>query len=548
MAIHRGIQSAIFFYLSCAPCAEARVRRQRKVDAKRDRLERLALEEEMPDLYRHPSPSSTNPHWQTEIEMGPTLVARGKRRTNTNTARLGGNMSGQPSSVDLPPGSSSSTHDSKINLRLYQREDEALWGSHVNLNGTNGSDASGLRRPPRALTREAAMAGSKEYRNPAINDLHPATVTRVTNRDDVLWMMQPVPVAEVMSGKEGAGSIGARSIRSDGGASRRRTPNATPLTNPVSDRVVDQALRLGSPPALGLTRENSSRASNRRPSTSGQRHERNAAPVERDFAFVSSSPKLPAHRRSPPLAPLPDADDSGFITLGGPMLGGTEATSSASRAARRISTTPTFSPQRDLQLDGDRKEISGMSLDNQQSHQSRSPHLQPSVDLGSPRSRPITSDANGRRAARDSNDENYTAKQNTSSSNEHYHSNNDTLRIPGAATSPRLLHSTSLKTLSPTANAGGPPALLHAAIYTTGGSPRASGRQGQKGPFSTPHDEAHGEDDEDLSVTSRASPATASPADEAIFASWQSPEVEMPKWILEHTRREGVKERWSMDL
>jgi hypothetical protein len=353
-------------------------------------------------------------------------------------------------------------------------------------------------------------------------------------------MMQPVPVAEVMSGKEGAASIGARSvgarsIRSDGGASRRRTPNATPLSNPISDRVIDH--RFGSPPPLGLARESSSRASNRRPSTSGQRHDRNAATVERDFAFVSGSPKMQAYRRSPPLTPLPDADDSGFISLGGPMLAVAEQKSSTSKLARRISTTPKFAPQRDLEVGDDRHQISNISLDEQQPRQSRSPRLQSSIAFGSPRLRPVVSDSTSRNDA--------AVRNNIISSNQRSDPNDDSSRFLNTPTTPRLLHSTSLKTLSPTSNAGGPPALLHAAIYTTSGSPRAEKSQQRRPPtrtLSTSDDKAR--DDEDEMKTS----ATSSPAEEAIFASWQSPEVELPKWILEHTRREGVKERWSMDL
>jgi hypothetical protein len=157
--------------------------------------------------------------------------------------------------------------------------------------------------------------------------------------------------------------------------------------------------------------------------------------------------------------------------------------------------------------------------------------------------RPVTTESTSRAAARDSNDA--AIRNNTISSRKRSNPNDDPSRFLNAPTTPRLLHSTSLKTLSPTASAGGPPAFLHAAIYTTSGSPRAENNQTRQPPtrsLSTAADYDGDEDDE--TKTS----ATASAAEEAIFASWQSPEVELPKWILEHTRREGVKERWSMDL
>jgi hypothetical protein len=156
------------------------------------------------------------------------------------------------------------------------------------------------------------------------------------------------------------------------------------------------------------------------------------------------------------------------------------------------------------------------------------------------------SDSSSRAAVHDSNDA--VIRKNiiiSSSTNKHSNLNDDSSRFLATPTTPRLLHSTSLKTLSPTADAGAPPAFLHAAIYTTSGSPRAENGKPRQPPaqsYSTMADGAR--DDEDSTKTS----GTASPAEEAIFASWQSPEVELPKWILEHTRREGVKERWSMDF
>ena len=72
MAIHRGIQSAIFYYLSCAPCTGYSYRKKRRKEADRDRVAKHALEMEQPGLYRHPSPFATNVHWQTEIDLGPT--------------------------------------------------------------------------------------------------------------------------------------------------------------------------------------------------------------------------------------------------------------------------------------------------------------------------------------------------------------------------------------------------------------------------------------------------------------------------------------------
>ncbi|GIZ40774.1 hypothetical protein CKM354_000410100 [Cercospora kikuchii] len=277
MAIHRGIQSALFYYLSCAPCADTRYRKRRKREAALSRAERLALETEEFNAYRHPGePSSTNPHWQSEIELGPTLVRRGKKKVTTadsqrglQPSRVSSNTSKEPSLADLGYRSGSDARaDSRSQFRVHQRDDEDLWGSSSMLDGS--MYASSIRRPPTART---AASGSSRYhatRNPAINDMHPPTVTKVDKREDVMWMMQPMPVAEVMSGKERA----ARS-RSDSGASRL-SPCSTNLSRQVSTKIIEQKLRAGTPSAAAMSREGSARSAHR---ANEQRHNAGAEHV-----------------------------------------------------------------------------------------------------------------------------------------------------------------------------------------------------------------------------------------------------------------------------
>jgi hypothetical protein len=35
---------------------------------------------------------------------------------------------------------------------------------------------------------------------------------------------------------------------------------------------------------------------------------------------------------------------------------------------------------------------------------------------------------------------------------------------------------------------------------------------------------------------------------EELFDSWYTPDFELGTWVLEHTKREGVRERWSMEF
>ena len=323
MALHRGIQSAIFYYLSCAPCAEARYRKKRKQEAVRGRADREALEAEMPNLYRHPSPSSTNPHWQAEIAAGPTLSNRGKRKNTTNTSLGNGGGGGSrgalktsmtegsgesniPSSVDLSSNRESrdGRYDSKCNFQQYQRADEEL-SERLASRSTLASAVSEITRPPRARTRSSEADRSyRSYRNPAINDLHPAIATKVDSREEARWMMQPPPHADYMSGKE-------RSLRSrsdSGGSSRLSARSGVPLSREVSHKIIDRKIRSGEVlPSPGMSRESSAQTAN---DPNGQRHERIAATEEKDFAFDEPSPRKRERRRKPSPIQIQVSEDS----------------------------------------------------------------------------------------------------------------------------------------------------------------------------------------------------------------------------------------------
>ena len=563
MAIHRGIQSAIFYYLSCAPCAEARVRRQRKEEAKRDRIAREALEAEMgPDLYRHPSPSSTNPHWQAEIALGPTLAARGKRRTNTQL----GTSRGQ-SSVDLPPKSAGGSlrHDSKVNLKTspYQREDEELWGSSVHLDGgnSNGGGAyltathstnhsmransvrrsSSPRRPPTAHTRDPPTTSSSNaaFRNPAINDLHPATVTRVTHADEVRWMLQPVPVAEVMSGKI--------------------SPHATPRAGAVTDRAVDAALRVGNPPALGLSGSRAgsysrgndgmggSRSNSRQGSSSGQRHDRshllqhstNPSTSERDFALfphaasTTSPTKTSIHQRSPRLPPLdvhhPHSAASSRQNTPrlGPVISRTLSNTSSAAGDRTPLASPLHPHHHHHHHHHQQQQLSPTwqpsSYDAEDSSTFVTPVETPSELPATPANAffPTTS------AGGLSHGKIYTA------------------------TAPVLLASSPASSKS-TSHLGAPITLTRSRSSHTATAAANRGLRREDSLLVADPDDLDDDDSPAESKSSRgpAAAATHGPASGELdlLATWQAPGFELPKYIYEHTRREGVRERWSMDL
>lgn len=304
MSIWRGAQSALFFYLSCAPCADARYRKKRKKQAIRDRADKAAIEEEMGTLYRQPSPAATNPHWNAEIAMGPAMTTRGKKKTNTGESQRGmkgsavqsSNASKIASSVDLPS-------DSKVHIKPYQREDDELWGSAANepplRSYLDGSHSGEPVQPLRARTKDSSSYQS--YRNPQVSDMLPAIVTKVDSREDVAWMLQPPPVADVMSGKQRP----PRS-RSGSGNSRPSASGSASLSRQVSNRLVEKRLRSGETATSQLSRQSSGRVEE---GAKGQRHDRH---MVHDFA---DSPSKRAKRKPSPIQLTHEPSEASALTV-----------------------------------------------------------------------------------------------------------------------------------------------------------------------------------------------------------------------------------------
>ncbi|EFX04118.1 hypothetical protein CMQ_1046 [Grosmannia clavigera kw1407] len=100
MAFPVAIQSALFYVLACTPCLSARSRYRTRKQSRRERKERARLDDEEPDLYRHPSPFNVNPYWQEEIMMGPSLPKKGRAGgTSKNTSQRKLTSAGKDSSL-----------------------------------------------------------------------------------------------------------------------------------------------------------------------------------------------------------------------------------------------------------------------------------------------------------------------------------------------------------------------------------------------------------------------------------------------------------------
>ncbi|KAK7527093.1 uncharacterized protein IWZ02DRAFT_372382 [Phyllosticta citriasiana] len=258
MSLARGIQSALFYYLSCAPCTGYAFQRRRRKQARRDRAEKRALTLDQPDMYRQPDISSTNPHWNEEIALGPGPPTRGKnkkgpRKTATNgtqssTGSYTNSDAGAAIRYATSPTASESTLNDEYWNRRQQREEEDAWASET-LSSRGGparqpssaGSSAGLVVLGRPSTGRSASDSYYHPRAPPVNDYHPPVVSALSpNVGDNHWMLRPPPSAKVMSGK-------SKSIRSRSGSTTSSRPD-TSLQREMSHRQIEERLRRGETP------------------------------------------------------------------------------------------------------------------------------------------------------------------------------------------------------------------------------------------------------------------------------------------------------------
>ncbi|KAL4809482.1 hypothetical protein BDV18DRAFT_132168 [Aspergillus unguis] len=241
MWLYRGVQSAVFYYVTCTPCAESMSKRKRRKEAVRARSQRekqnsVGVISDQPRPFPQPTPFSTNPGWMEELALGPNGAKRRGGRTNTPHHRLESwdtgefsNDSDQDSDMMVPHGSSQrmtkmgSRHlgDRWNRMRRYQREDEPLWGEELEVKGSSVGIGGQAKVDARAPSKYCIP------RVPPVNDLHPPIVSGPRSRAETRWMLQPPPSARVMSGKERGRTMappvdyGSMRVNSDKSISRR---------------------------------------------------------------------------------------------------------------------------------------------------------------------------------------------------------------------------------------------------------------------------------------------------------------------------------------
>ncbi|KAI4113237.1 MAG: hypothetical protein LQ338_008212 [Usnochroma carphineum] len=288
----RGFQSAVFYYVSCAPCTKLAYRRRRRKGAARAKLEK-EMEE---GLYPHPSPFSTNIYWREEMALGPGPPQKKRDRDKERQQRSG--RKGD-SRRDLVTGNSVDTGTSSAdtvvarnslqgvaemeqerrseegwNRRRYQREDEFLWG--IDTGSEDGHPFEG--------TYSAA-------RNPEVNDLHPPVVsTQPTHRSETRWMLQPPPSAKIMEGKKRAN----RSRSGSGGSNGSSRRGEIGLGRQIGERLVEGKRRKGqapepTPESAAMSRATSRESGRSNNMAEGQRHDRDFPPPARVSTDTASS-------------------------------------------------------------------------------------------------------------------------------------------------------------------------------------------------------------------------------------------------------------------
>ena len=314
----RGFQSAIFYYISCAPCTKLNYRRKRRKQLKREK----ALREAEEGFQHHPSPFSTNPYWKEEISLGPGPPQRKANRDGKGkpkdgrglrTGGMGSSTETATSNADtmVGEGSRENIRDSGEgwNKKRYQRADEILWGKE--------EDESKLMGMSPVSRTASGNAGYYQARNPAVNDLHPPVVsTQPTHRNETQWMLQPPPRAKIMEGKERVNT--PNRSRSGSGASKDSKTSgkkSESLGRQVGERLMELKLKRGENHANASSSVAMSRVSSARSTASsiktlpGQPHDRDTtlSPPQPSFESMDLKPPSISVPSELPLLPPPDA-------------------------------------------------------------------------------------------------------------------------------------------------------------------------------------------------------------------------------------------------
>ncbi|KAF3010446.1 hypothetical protein E8E14_001913 [Neopestalotiopsis sp. 37M] len=340
------------------------------LQAIKDREEKQRIQTENPHLYQQPDPFNTNPYWNEEIMMGPSLPSKKSTQTSTSTSQRALNSAGRDSrdtavssiaagnphigsSPTVVPDDTDSTlsktWSEDWNKKRYQREDEELWGrgefsqaghrlmdaiKHAGTSAGRMLDAlEALAKDPKEVTDADREDFYAPARHPPVNDYHPPIVSqRPRNKNAAKWMLQPPPSAKVMEGKvpvsRSASQASRRTVASNGPG---------PLGRQVQEKMIDAKLRSGELPTEIELILASRQISNQRRNTSssrGAQSQRSARSRSLSLESSDLSDELMKQKRRSrvrtPVTPNIDSSDDEEFYRGSPISDGP-----STRAARR---------------------------------------------------------------------------------------------------------------------------------------------------------------------------------------------------------------------
>ena len=296
----KGAQSAIFWYVSCAPCFAHAYQRKRQKESRQNKLEKEAQEKQQTGVYLHPSPFNTNPYWEEEIVAGPgpPPFKKGHRIKTESSKRLHtgrtesslGEISADitvATSLEISVDEQSEADALGWNRKKYQRADEMLWGV---------DDDEELRIVGLSRTTTDGSGIFYTARNPIAGDAYNPVVTNYPARgNDFKWMLQPPPAAKIMEGKTPANR--SRSVSNGSYGSALRRSESTTLPKKLPPIPNEEGARVSGGTLKQLPQDRAVTPESRLPAMPGQSHDRD---VESRAPTSCSSTASPSRKNRPP--------------------------------------------------------------------------------------------------------------------------------------------------------------------------------------------------------------------------------------------------------
>ncbi|EXJ71685.1 uncharacterized protein A1O5_05493 [Cladophialophora psammophila CBS 110553] len=169
----RGVQSAVFYYVSCSPCLGYRHRRKRRREAKEQAQAKAEIVVTQPGIVTQPGPFQTNEAWAEELMLGPgppkgwkkdTLLQKLQKKVYTETP----SSDAAPSSPETPessPQPAKSVARPSAQLTDSPPESSTRTSSVDEVEDVDSScakSASFQERPPRERRLSSAMENLKD--------------------------------------------------------------------------------------------------------------------------------------------------------------------------------------------------------------------------------------------------------------------------------------------------------------------------------------------------------------------------------------------------